>query len=354
MNKIPVKSKLLRLPPGSVICAPDIQDTDLYRHALVWQDCLLSLCYGRSATATEPPQKLPRHRVDRLQGGRRTEYRDCLWHLSESMLLHLGPRSTALESQEQFRTSVKQIEDIHDLVAIPASDARQTSKARLEFHSLKLYSSFVISFLCQQRLRRLRGGEAQKDEQSECAEKLVHTLRDSITSFLSLRSTSMVPMRIWSLKHIALSSAFLLSFRSDLKQHPTNLQTVEALINAFSTIIEDGVDNGLGTLNEPHLRALRVLREICSKKVPEEVVAREEEPDRDLSPLFPQEAPVSGNVNLSNHMRPTGLDDVYFGNPAAALDSFWDDDFFSMITGNANIASNDILDGLRTDTWTQL
>lgn len=224
---------------------------------------------------------------------------------------------------------------------------RRTSKDRLELHSFKLYSSFIVSFLCQQRLRRLLVEGGPGNEHSGCAEKLVHTLKDSITSFLSLQTTSMVPIRIWSMKHIALSSAFLLSFRSDLKRHPAILHSVEALIDAFSTNVEDTADNRTGSLNEPHLRALGVLREICSRKAREEAqsLTRGEDFTLQPTPIITHEPPTSYDTDLSGNMATSGDDQMYFGTPLAGFDSFWDDDFFSMLTGNANIASNDILDG---------
>ena len=167
-----------------------VYNADIYRQALVWQDCLLSLCYGRPATMTEVPPRLP-DKINLADDNQRTSYRDCLWRLSNLTLLHLGNRSTNFESREQVPTCIQQIEAIQSLVGAPAAAARQTSRDRLEYHSFKLYSSFVISFLCQQRLRHLQAEQVQSKEQSQYSEKLVRSLADSITSFLALQTTSM-------------------------------------------------------------------------------------------------------------------------------------------------------------------
>ena len=74
--------KALKNAPGCVCSETDIYDTNHARQALVWQDCLLSLCYGRPSTATEVPPQLPGGRVDRIEGSGRTGYRECLWLLS--------------------------------------------------------------------------------------------------------------------------------------------------------------------------------------------------------------------------------------------------------------------------------
>ena len=148
------------------------------------------------------------------------------------------------------------------------------------------------------------------------------------------------------MKHIALSSAFLLSFRCDLKRHPALLQSVEALIDAFALIVEDRTENGFETLTEPHLRSLGILRQICSRNFPEDGqgIPAGGDFDGELAPMNPHEAPVADAVDSYGITQASGSDQMFFQTPRAGLDSFWDDEFFSLLTGNANIASNDILD----------
>ena len=94
---------------------------------------------------------------------------------------------------------------------------------------------------------------------------------------------------------------------------------------------------------------------MCSKSVPEglQSLAGEQELGRKVAPISTHGAPGPDATDASGFMFPPGDDNEYFGTLPGPFDSFWDDDFFSMLTGNANIASNDILEGVRADTWTQ-
>ena len=280
-------------------------------------------------------------------------YSERLWHLSNLTLISLRARSTVLETREQIHKSIQRIEKlspIHDSKA----ENNQSTKARLENHGFKLYSSFVISFLCQQRLRNIQKENNDADEHTELSKKLVHSLKDSISSFLNLHTITLLPMRIWTMKHIALCSAFLLSFRCNLRRYPSLLQPVEALIDAFASAGEDTPENVHGYLSTRHARALEVLREVCSRDVPQET-QEQSAPEHPMSEDVPDpsnETGFSEMVDIDGSLQgPVMQTFDTFAAFDGRLGTFWDDDFFSLLTGNANITSHDAFDGFRAEPW---
>lgn len=298
----------------------------------------MSLCYGRPATSIEVPVRL-------LDGTLATNYTERLWLLSNLTFYALNPRSMVLEDQEQLRECIQHIENLQTM-SESVGDASWTSKLRIEQNSFKLYSSFVISFICQQRLRSQQNTVHEAEEQTEWSQKLLNSLNDSIISFVDLNRTSLLPMRIWSMKHIALCSAFLLSLRCNLKTSPVFLQSVEALIDAFRFALEDGPENFHGGLSMPHARALGVLREVRNRNVQQ----RQQESSFQPQSMDGSTLDVSSGADFQHGFPHT---DGPFDGSAPDIDlasSFWDDEFFSLLTGNANLGSNEFLDRFRMDT----
>ena len=197
----------------------------------------------------------------------------------------------------------------------------------------------MLSFLCHLRLRNTPGAIIGATEKTEWSDLLKRTLIDTITSFLSLNALSMLPLRIWTMKHMALSSALLLGFRTNLKREPTLIQPVQALIQAFSNTADDVDEESLNTLTVPHARALTILRELCSKNFS---MGSSEISDRVNSELNNDQS-FTEEVDLGGHKAGGENDQPLFGDSYEST-MLWDDTFFSLLTGNANNVPSDILD----------
>ena len=290
------------------------------------QDLFLSLCYGRPVYAVElSPHFLVHSREP-------SDYQEFMWSLSTTALQVLRPDATRTASGDNVRDCVHAIQELQQLFKTTTSGVLSRAN-RLEHHAFKLYSSFIISFFCQRRLRDMQGLPNQERQKSEWSDRLTQALVDTIMSFLGLHAISMLSLRIWTMKHMSLSSALLLGFRANLKHQPTLLQKIEAFIDVFSTAANDIDEDSLNTLTVPHARALAILKELCSKNTLTRVP---DGPDPEVH-LYDDQTPGPEMSSAGEDGEPF-LGDNY--DPAV----FWDDAFFELLTGNTNNPPSAITD----------
>jgi hypothetical protein len=302
---------------------------NLERQALVSQDCLLSLCYGRPVSIIESSRRSVEVDLDLVT--LKADYLEYLWLLSNLAHQFLGPRSAPIDNQDQLKSRIDRIQNLQSLFQPSSSENVRTTKQRLEHYGFKLYSSFVISLLCQQRLRDMGSHGLQGMEQTEWSRRLVCALIDTVTSFLSMQTISALPLRIWSIQHMALCSAFLLSFRTDLKQQHALLRPVEALIDAFSGADNEVQVHSMGALAPPYGRALLILRERCGKGSSADVAQPSNEANPGVDEMASQNIPSNSNFEQSMG---TSLDSLQM--ETARLDSFWDEQFFTYFLQEQN------------------
>lgn len=143
--------------------------TRLFRWALVWQDFILSLCYGRTSALpggnASPPLR-PATENDGLN------YPECMYCLCKAGLLALESIERDSMTLDFACASLKQIGDIQGRARMRAKRDCKSMQDRIEYYALRLHTYFAIVYVCQRMVRR-HSSFTTKEQRSEWFHKLL-------------------------------------------------------------------------------------------------------------------------------------------------------------------------------------
>ncbi|CAH0031872.1 unnamed protein product [Clonostachys rhizophaga] len=187
--------------------------------AIVWQDTLLSMAFGRNPSSHEmyhetdlPP--LGRHGSEPVG----LTYRQAMnWICHASMKYFVVPASPPESAiyNDIFRTFA-------EIQASCAKHMRERSECQSllevqEHYSFILHRNFGISYLCRPILSRQGRQKMNQQDASDILSRVLDALKQSATAFISLRSISNYSTRSWAFLHNSLCSALMLGFIEQTK-----------------------------------------------------------------------------------------------------------------------------------------
>ncbi|RAH61738.1 hypothetical protein BO85DRAFT_115532 [Aspergillus piperis CBS 112811] len=291
-------------------------------YTVVWQDCLLCLCYDRprvvSMTGWAPDYSI-------LSSNELcfTEAMYFLCQIALNMITTDGPEIPENARQLDILATIDSLNQRTQ----PHLRDRQECKSlqhNLEHLALRMHMSLAISVLTRPALKRTVMQDASYDILRTRA-KL--SLIDASRAFLDFQALSVVPLRSWSMVHTVLSSTLLLCIWEETRNDPECRDLQQKVIEVFSAAgsvgtVENTTSENGQWLSERHIRALITLRNAVRTAVEREKgeanvgTEREEQPQ----PFFP----VYG--------MPNGIPDD-FGqdfSPASYLDSIMNVPMFDL------------------------
>ncbi|KAI1052678.1 hypothetical protein LB507_009772 [Fusarium sp. FIESC RH6] len=227
------------------------------RLAIVWQDTLLSLAFGRPPASQEMdlesdlptiyPNALPDQALN---------YRQAMNWLCHLTLRHLRNFSQGPWLEHCILFS----QDLRNLEASFAAhlEERQncTSIQELQEHyTLKLHRNFVLSTFCRPILSSNAKTLCSDEEYSQVLSRFQAALKTSVRAFIKLRSMSNYATSSWALVHNGLSSALLLSFMRYDSQ-ADEIRQIQAEL--LQTLADSSGD--VGQFSSAHKKALRAIK----------------------------------------------------------------------------------------------
>ncbi|KAI7778171.1 fungal specific transcription factor [Diaporthe eres] len=253
---------------------PPISDRDAksLRLAIVWQDSLLALAFGR------PPAS---HEFDFIsdlapladQDGNGLSYLEAMSWLCHVTLPHLAPRASSPVQPFPVLNDIKYIESslvphLHDLRTCTSISQIQ------EHYAFELHRHFVISTLCRPFMSSRRSSDLTGNDRLHVLDQFQESLRRSVRAYVRLRSITEHARRSWAFIHNGLTSILLLSLMRETRHLPETRVLQDELIASLS---EGKSDSGSAASAEPvsaghlpatlqkALQALKTLRALTDR-----------------------------------------------------------------------------------------
>ncbi|KAF4972855.1 hypothetical protein FSARC_681 [Fusarium sarcochroum] len=250
--------------PGALHLSPD--RSRHLRLAIVWQDALLSLAFGRPPASQEMniESDLPAL-TQPNSSGPALNYRQAMNWLCHLTLRHLQSRSeTAL-----LKDHGQIFQDFDGLESSLASHLRDQQRCASiqelqEYYSLQLHRNFVLSTFCRPILSTQFKRLCTDDEYTLILNRFRNALKQGVSAFIRLRSISSHATRSWAFVHNGLSSALLLSF---IKQNPEAEDTRQIQAELIQILTERNEDIGqFSTAHKKALRAIQALQRLTEQE----------------------------------------------------------------------------------------
>ncbi|KAI2878153.1 transcriptional regulator family: Fungal Specific TF [Aspergillus niger] len=229
-------------------------------YTVVWQDCLLCLCYDRprvvSMTGWAPDYS--------ILSSSELSFTEAMYFLCQTALNMITTDGPEISENARQLDILATIDSLNQRTQPYLRDRQEckTLQHNLEHLALRMHMSLVISVLTRPALKRTVMKDASYDILRTRA-KL--SLIDASRAFLDFQALSVVPLRSWSMVHTVLSSTLLLCIWEETRNDPECRDLQQKVIEVFSaagtvgTVENTASENGQW-LSERHIRALITLR----------------------------------------------------------------------------------------------
>ncbi|OJJ65988.1 hypothetical protein ASPBRDRAFT_201379 [Aspergillus brasiliensis CBS 101740] len=229
-------------------------------YTVVWQDCLLCLCYDRPRVVSMTGWA-PDYSILSSNDLSFTEAMYFLCQIALNMITTDGPEIQGYARQLDILAT---IDSLHQRTQPHLRDRQEckTLQHNLEHLALRMHISLAISVLTRPALKRTVMQDASYDILRTRA-KL--SLIDAARAFLDFQALSVVPLRSWSMVHTVLSSTLLLCIWEETRNDPECRDLQQKVIEVFSAAgsvgtVENTTSENGQWLSERHIRALITLR----------------------------------------------------------------------------------------------
>ncbi|OBR05624.1 Fungal specific transcription factor [Colletotrichum higginsianum IMI 349063] len=256
-------------PPTSPM--PD-EETRHLRLAIVWQDSLLALTFGRPPASYEMDFEEDLPRLDDARAdGHGLSYLQAMSWLCHAALRHLSSQS---DVSGQLLSTLNDIKAIGDSLSPHLIDPKRskTIPQIQEHYAFELHRHFVISTLCRPCVSSSGAVELGENDKAMILEQFQESLRKSARAYIRLRSIAGHAKRSWAFIHNGLTSVLLLSLMRETRYLTETRTLQDELISSLSN--EEGepdpsTDTGAvghlsGTLQKA-LKALKTLRTLAER-----------------------------------------------------------------------------------------
>lgn len=198
-------------------------------------------------------------------------YTEAIYHVCRMIQKVVSNSGIAARDYSEILHDVKTLEELSSklLPHLRAKEKCRSVQEHLEYFSLRLHTSFVISALCRPALSRRREvSSTEAEEKSTVASLCKEHLTETVRMYLKMHALWITPTRSWSITHNGLSSALLLGILGETKTNPEVRKLQGDLIDVLSAkTSDDSTNNGSKGAGESGLvggdsRALAALKKI--------------------------------------------------------------------------------------------
>ncbi|KAF2012980.1 hypothetical protein BU24DRAFT_262300 [Aaosphaeria arxii CBS 175.79] len=230
----------------------DSLESSLWK-AIVWQDCLLSMCFGR-----QPCTSLTRKgHCPSSETHRDLDYRDAMYLLTSTSLEFI---TEEVKSLTQLTSQASQLEQE---IGKAKPELRIREKCRsiedhMEHLAFRLNTSFAMATLLRPSLKAEPRWQAHQDEQRKLRRLCVDACVTAVESFISLHKLSVVAERSWAILHNGLSCALVLLLIDEARRNVEIKQLQQELVSIMSQSSKSRDQGSL--LWGPHARILAAVK----------------------------------------------------------------------------------------------
>ncbi|KZL64704.1 fungal specific transcription factor [Colletotrichum tofieldiae] len=257
---------------GRSSTAPMLDEGSKYlRLAIVWQDSLLALAFGRPPASYEMDDEDDLPQLEGSGHGHGLSYLQAMSWICHITLRHLSCHSNI---------SGQPISTLNDMKAIEASlsphlidpKSSKTISQIQEHYAFELHRHFVISTLCRPYISSSGASGLSEIDKPMVLKHFKESLRRSACAYVRLRSIAGHSRRSWAFIHNGLTSVLLLSLMRETRYLPETRALQTELIASISegegesSSSTDTVPAGhLSSTLQTALRALKTLRTLAER-----------------------------------------------------------------------------------------
>ena len=206
-------------------------------------------------------------------------YSECMYCLFNAGLVAFTSAGRDSITVELALAAIRHIDEIQRGARIHTRSDCRSMRDRIEYHSLRLHTCFAIVYVCQGMVRR-QSSLINEEQRCEWWQKLKGGLLETIQAFLDLQILSILPLRTWSMTHIALSCTLLLGFMPGTRPERRVLDTIKIFTSVLSSSADMDATEGDGfpRLTKRHALALELLHKLCDNHLRPETPPHRENP----------------------------------------------------------------------------
>ena len=206
-------------------------------------------------------------------------YSECMYCLFNTGLTAFTSAGRNSITVELALAAIRHIDEIQERASIHTRSDCRSLRDRIEYHSLRLHTCFAIVYICQGMVRR-QSSLINEEQRCEWWQKLKGGLLETIQAFLDLQILSILPLRTWSMTHIALSCTLLLGLMPGTRPERRVLDTIKIFTSVLSSSADMDAteEDGFPCLTKRHALALAFLHKLCDKHLRPETPPRRENP----------------------------------------------------------------------------
>lgn len=242
----------------------------MIRLAIVWQDSLLALAFGRPPASHEMDLEddLPPLGGSLNQEG--LSYLQAMNWLCHITLRHLSSYPKVPDQPMSALGDIKSIEG--SLASHLLDPKRSTSILQMqEYHAFELHRHFVISTLCRPFVSNSGSLQLIEADRPVVLDQFQESLRRSVRAYSRLRSLAPHARRSWAFIHNGLTSILLLSLMRETRCLPETRTLQDELIASLSeddnpaSSSDSSITGHLSDTLRKALKALKTLRTLTER-----------------------------------------------------------------------------------------
>ncbi|KAL0764372.1 hypothetical protein CaCOL14_013007 [Colletotrichum acutatum] len=249
------------------------EEAKYLRLAIVWQDALLALAFGRPPASHELDFE-----SDLPQLSESVESSGLSYLQAMSWLCHVTLRHFSFH----FQSSLGPVSALNDIKSIEASlsphlidPTRSTAIPQIQEHyAFELHRHFVVATLCRPFVSRNGSAGLSESDRSNVLEHFRESLKRSARAYVRLRSIAGHARRSWAFIHNGLTSVLLLSLMRETRYLAETRTLQDELIASLSEgegnsalLTDSGTNAQLSGTLKKALKALRTLRSLTERDV---------------------------------------------------------------------------------------
>ncbi|EXF75609.1 fungal specific transcription factor [Colletotrichum fioriniae PJ7] len=249
------------------------EEAKCLRLAIVWQDALLALAFGRPPASYELDFE-----SDLPQLSESIEISGLSYLQAMSWLCHVTLRHLS----SHFQSSLGPVSALDEIKSIEASlsphlidPTRSTAIPEIQEHyAFELHRHFVIATLCRPFISKSGSTGLSESDRSNILEHFRESLKRSVRAYVRLRSIAGHARRSWAFIHNGLTSVLLLSLMRETRYLAETRTLQDELIASLSEgegnsalLTDPGTNAQLSGTLQKALKALRTLRALTERDV---------------------------------------------------------------------------------------
>ncbi|KAK1690586.1 fungal-specific transcription factor [Colletotrichum godetiae] len=243
------------------------------RLAIVWQDALLALAFGRPPGSYELDCEGDLPQLSESVEGPGLSYLQAMSWLCHVTLRHLS---------FHFQSSLRPVSVLDSIRSIEAclsphliDPTRSAAIPQIQEHyAFELHRHFVVATLCRPLVARSGSTGLSEYDRSNVLEHFRESLKRSVRAYVRLRSIAGHARRSWAFIHNGLTSVLLLSLMRETRYLAETRTLQDELIASFSEgeadsalFTESGTNGQLSDTLQKALKALQTLRALTERDI---------------------------------------------------------------------------------------